>query len=206
MIVWLTVYANSSPANVPLPPTQRLGVFDNAAFLGPLVGSFLNFIYLTLFTFSFGSVSGAHLNPTITAATFLAGLCSFPRAVLYIAFQPGGGALGGLMARASYGSRDFKTGGCWLDPEVVPIGDSFSLEFMACITLLFFAFGVGLDPRQRQVIGPTLSPFLVGLTLGGIGLGTAYARFGSGGASLNPARCLGAFVGSEFPAHHWVHW
>jgi glycerol uptake facilitator-like aquaporin len=206
MLVWLTIYANVSPAVIPDVPTDRWGIFDNAAFVGPLVGGVLNFLYLTLFTFCFGAVSGAHLNPTITIATFFARLCSFPRMVLYVAFQTAGGALGGLMARASYGTRNFKVGGCWLYPDIVPIGDAFAVEFMTCTILLFFAFGVGLDPRQRQIVGPTLGPYLVGLSLASLSFGTGYARYGYGGASLNPARCFGSFVGSKFPRYHWIHW
>jgi glycerol uptake facilitator-like aquaporin len=206
MLVWLTIYATASPATIPAEPSPRWGVFDNASFIGPLVGSLLNFIYLTIFTFCFGAVSGAHLNPTITIATFFARLCSFPRAVLYVAFQTGGATLAGLLARASYGSRDFKVGGCWMYTDVVPVGDAFTVEFMTCLILLFFAFGVGLDPRQRKVVGPTLGPFLVGLSLAALGLGTAYSRYGYGGTSLNPARCFGTFVGSQFPDYHWIHW
>jgi hypothetical protein len=62
------------------------------------------------------------------------------------------------------------------------------------------------DPRQRQLIGSALSPFLVGMTLGVLSFGTAFTRYGYGGASLNPARCFGAFAGSRFPGWHWHHW
>lgn len=206
MLVWLTIYTSISPSVVPLEPTQRWGVFDNAAFIGPLVASILNFVYLTLFTFCFGAVTGAHLNPMITIATFFARLCSLPRAVMYVNFQTGGAALGGLLARASYGTRDFKVGGCWLYPEAVPVRDAFTTELMASIIILFFAFGVGLDPRQRKTVGPTLGPFLVGLALGSMTFGTGYSRYGYGGASMNPARCFGTFVGSSFPGWHWIHW
>lgn len=206
MLVWLTIYANISPAILPQGPTERWGLFDNASFVGPLVGGLLNFLYLTIFTFCFGAVSGAHLNPTITIATFFARLCSLPRAVLYISFQTGGAALGGMLARASYGTRDFKVGGCWLYPDIVPIRDAFTIEFMTCTILLFFAFGVGLDPRQKQVVGPTLGPFMVGLSLASLSFGTGFARYGYGGASLNPARCFGSYVGSSFPGFHWIHW
>jgi glycerol uptake facilitator-like aquaporin len=206
MITWLTIHANSSPASIPQPPSERLGIFDTTPFLGALTGGVLNFIYLTLFTFCFGAVSGAHLNPTITLATFFARLCSFPRAVLYVTFQTGGASIGGLIARVTYGSRDFKTGGCWLYTDVVPIGDAFAIEFMSTLILLFFAFGVGLDPRLKQQVGPALGPFLVGLSLAGMSFGTGFARYGYGGASINPARCLGAFVGSTVPSYHWIHW
>ncbi|KAH7320677.1 aquaporin-like protein [Stachybotrys elegans] len=187
MAVWLSSYASISPHSIPEEPTPRWGVFNNATFIGPLVGGFINFIYLTIFTFTFGAVSGAHLNPTITMATFFARLCSLPRAVLY-------------------GTRDFKVGGCWLYTEIVPVSDAFAVEFMASLVLLFFAFGVGIDPRQRQTIGPTLAPFMVGLTGFCVSFGTGFSRYGYGGACLNPARCLGVYTGSYFPAFHWYHW
>lgn len=95
------------------------------------------------------------------------------------------------MVRAGCGTRDFKVGGCWMFSNVVPVRDAFAIEFMACLTLFFLAFGVGLDPRQRSVIPPSLSPFLVGLTLGSISWVTGYSRYGYGGASMNPARCFG---------------
>jgi len=52
-----------------------------------LYAALLNGLALTLFIFAAGPASGGHLNPTITLATFFAGLCSLPRAVLYIAAQ-----------------------------------------------------------------------------------------------------------------------
>ncbi|KAK9463190.1 aquaporin-like protein [Lipomyces oligophaga] len=206
MYIYITIWIGMSPDTIPLAPNGQFGNFNNAAFIGPVVGGFSNFVLLALFTFVFGPVSGAHLNPTITIATFCARLCSFPRMVLYVALQTTGGALAGLMARASYGSREFKVGGCWLYTDVVPVADAFAVEFMTSTLLLFFAFGVGLDPRQRQLIGPSLAPFLVGMALGICSFGTAFTRYGYGGASLNPARCFGAFVGSRFPGWHWIHW
>lgn len=37
----------------------------------------------------------------------------------------------------------------------------YALETMTAFALLFIAFGVGLDPRQKGVFGPALSPILV---------------------------------------------
>lgn len=206
LLVFLTVWANISPDTVPVAPDPRFGYFDNAAYLGPLTGGLSNFLILTLFTFAFGVASGAHLNPTITLGTFAARLCTLPRAVLYVSFQVIGASLGGLLVRAGYGNRDFKAGGCYLFPELVPVQDALAIEFAACSALLFAAFGVGLDPRQRSIIPPGLAPFLVGLSLGVISWMTGYARSGYGGASLNPARCFGAYVGSSFPGYHWHQW
>ncbi|KAF5670050.1 Aquaporin PIP-type [Fusarium heterosporum] len=204
--VYITIWANISPNVIPATPTQQLGVFDNAIFIGPLIGGIINLILITLFITSFGAISGAHFNPLITFATFCARLCSLPRMILYIAFQISGGALAGLLIRASWGGRDFKVGGCWLFTEVVPPRQIFVVELVSATILLFLAFGVGLDPRQAKVIGPALGPFLVGLTVGTMSFTSAFARYGYGGAGMNPARCMGAFVGSVFPSWHWIHW
>lgn len=206
MLIYLTIWANISPATIPSPPTPQLGPFDNAAFIGPIVGGITNWLLLTLFTFSFGAVSGAHLNPTITIATFCVRLCSLPRMVLYVSFQTVGGALAGLLARASYGGREFKVGGCWLYDDIVPVSNAFAIEFVCCLIVIFLAFGVGLDPRQKQTIGPSLGPFLVGMVLGTVGFASSFSRYGYGGTCLNPARCFGTFVGSRFPGWHWIHW
>ena len=207
LLVYMTTYIAISPLNAPIPsPSVTSGIFSTTNFLGPLIGGITNAILLTLFIYCFGGVSGAHLNPLISLATFFARLTSLPRTVLYVVFQTIGATLAGLLIRASYGTREFKTGGCFLETETVTIGSMFAIEFTACLTLLFLAFGVGLDPSQRQIFGPALAPILVGLALGVMSFGTAFARPGYGGASMNPARCFGVFVGSRFPGWHWIHW
>lgn len=202
MLVFLTVWAGISPDTTPTQPNAQ----DVAIFVGPFFGGLSNFLTLTLFTFAFGPVSGAHLNPLITLGTFVVRLSTLARTILYVAFQVIGASLGGLLVRAGYGSPDFKTGGCWLSPELVSPREALAVEFVACSALLFCAFGVGLDPRQRSVIPASLAPFLVGLTLGFVSWMTGFSRSGYGGAALNPARCFGSFVGSRFPTWHWHHW
>ncbi|KAH7234706.1 Alpha/Beta hydrolase protein [Fusarium redolens] len=206
LFVYITIWVNLSPDIAPAAPTQRFGSFDNATFLGPLIGGITNLIFITLFITSFGAISGAHFNPLITFATFCARLCSLPRLILYVAAQIGGGTLAGLLVRASWGGRDFKVGGCWLFTDIVPPREIFVVELVSSTLLLFLAFGVGLDPRQAKIIGPALGPFLVGLSVGTMSFASAFTRYGYGGAGLNPARCMGAFVGSRFPGWHWMHW
>ncbi|EEU37131.1 uncharacterized protein NECHADRAFT_72760 [Fusarium vanettenii 77-13-4] len=206
MQAYITIWIGISPPRLPTPPTAQLGNFDNAAFIGPLIGGITNIFFISLFISCFGPVSGAHFNPLITFATFCARLCSLPRLILYVSAQIGGGALAGLLVRASYGTREFKVGGCWLDPDIVPIREVFVVELIAATILLFLAFGLGLDPRQAQIVGPTLAPFLVGLASGTLAFSTGFTRYGYGGAGLNPARCMGAFVGTRFPTWHWIHW
>ncbi|EXJ86937.1 hypothetical protein A1O3_03891 [Capronia epimyces CBS 606.96] len=206
ILVYATSWNSLSPPTAPPAPSPTSGVFSTTAFLGPLVAACINAILIALLIYCFGAISGAHLNPLITIGTFFARLTSFPRLVLYLAAQTSGASLAGLMLRASAGTRDFKVGGCFLSENMVPISSAFTIEFMASLLLLVLAFGVGLDPRQREIFGPALAPILVGLAAGACALCFSFSRPGYGGASLNPARCFGVFVGSHFPAWHWLHW
>ena len=146
------------------------------------------------------------MNPLITIGTFFARLTTFPRLVLYLAFQLGGASLAGLLLRSAADSRDFKVGGCYLFEDMCSVRSAFTVEFVGSLLLLVLAFGVGLDPRQAELFGPALGPVLVGLAAGSTALSMAFSRPGYGGASLNPARCFGVFVGSRFPAWAWITW
>lgn len=69
--------------------------------------------------------------------------------------------------RASLGTpaSSFRTvPGCYIDSALVTPGQAYTLETMTSFALVFIAFGVGLDPRQRQVFGPALSPILASLS------------------------------------------
>ena len=115
-------------------------------------------------------------------ATFFARLISLPRLVIYLASQTLGGALAGFMLRAAYGSRDYTVGGCYMNPQLVPVNEGFLLEFVFTLLLIFLSFGVGLDPRPGRIYGAALSPFLVGLALGLVSWGSAFSRAGYAGA------------------------
>ena len=148
----------------------------------PLIGGITNAILLSLFIFSASPVSGGHLNPLITLATFFARLTTFPRMVIYITFQLSGASLAGLLVRASMDSRNWSCGGCAINTQLVSAGEAFTIEFTCCLALLFMSFGVGLDPRQKKIFGPALAPIFVGTTLGVISFGSALPKPGYAGA------------------------
>lgn len=109
------------------------------------------------------------------------------------------------MLRAAQASLDFKVGGCFKFAPATT-SNALTLEFMACLLALFLAFGIGLDPRQRNVYGPALAPALVGGVVWTLVMTFGFALPGYGGASLNPTRCFGAYVATGFPGWHWIHW
>jgi glycerol uptake facilitator-like aquaporin len=77
---------------------------------------------------------------------------------------------------------------------------------MTCLSLIFLAYGIGLDPRQKAVFGPALGPLLIGLALGLCTFVTGVAKPGYTGASMNPARCFGLMAAEGRWDLHWVHW
>ncbi len=207
IFVYASAWNSLSPNVAPPLPSETLGPFNRVYFIGPLVANTINAIVLALLIFSFGAISGAHFSPLITLGAFFARLATFPRVVLYLCAQTSGAALAGLLLRASANTRDFKCGGCYLFSEQgATVSSAFTIEVVSEILLLVIAFGVGLDPRQREIFGPALGPIFVGLAAGSVALLTAYSLPGYGGAGLNAARCFGVFVGSRFPGWHWVHW
>jgi glycerol uptake facilitator-like aquaporin len=86
-----------------------ISAFDSGPLVPGLVGMLSAVLTLPLFVYSAGPVSGAHINPIITIATFFSRLCSLPRAILYISFQTFGGAVAGWLLRASFDTRSVRS-------------------------------------------------------------------------------------------------
>ena len=58
--------------------------FATGALVPSLLGGLTASLVLPLFIFATGPVSGVHLNPTITIATFFGRLATLPRCILYL--------------------------------------------------------------------------------------------------------------------------
>ena len=186
---------------------------SDATPLGPVlpvaIAAIMQFCIISLFIFSLGPVTGAHLTPLITFATFLTKLTSLPRMVLYITFQLIGGLIGAFVLRAALGGDPqvlVFSPGCYIDPSQVPQSQALALEVMGALFVLFLAFGLGLDPRNKGSFGPTAGPFLVGFSSAIALFAGGIARPGYLGLSCNPARCLGLMSASHRFTYHWVHW
>jgi hypothetical protein len=72
-----------------------------------LYASLLNFVGLSLFIMAAAPASGGHLNPSITMATFFAGLSTLPRSVLYIVAQTLGAIVAGYWLKLGLGEEYF---------------------------------------------------------------------------------------------------
>lgn len=74
-----------------------------------LYAALLNAIGLSLFIFAAAPASGGHLNPSITMATFFAGLSTLPRSLLYVVAQTLGAIVAGYWLKLGLGEEYFPT-------------------------------------------------------------------------------------------------
>lgn len=85
--------------------------------------------------------------------------------------------------------------GSYIDLSKVSVGSAFVIEFITDLALIFLSFAIGLDPRQREVFGPTLAPIFVGTVLGVCIVSTGFIRPGYTGSCVE-----------TMPEKLWLEW
>ncbi|KAI5077700.1 hypothetical protein GOP47_0007968 [Adiantum capillus-veneris] len=184
----------------------------------------ITFLCLSFFILAAAPASGGHLNPAITFATMLAGFSSPARTLMYVIGQTAGAAVGALALKAVVAESVAETyglGGCYLKNTIlsdgalveagIDAGPALLAEFIFTLVVLFFAFSIALDPKQFQVTGPILAPFMIGAVIALMSFmssGLMAVNGGYTGAGLNPVRCFGPAVamGGSLWSGHWVFW
>jgi len=144
--------------------------------------------------FTFGTISGAHINPAVTLGFTITRRVRWTVALCYIPAQLAGGILASLTLYYLLGPA--ASMGATLPSGSVE--QSLVLEFILTFILMAIIVSLSLEPR---VAGPVAA-----LAIGGtVGLEAIFAGPISG-ASMNPARSLGpALVGWEWHGH-WAYW
>ncbi len=154
-----------------------------------LVQGLVLFVLVT----TLAGVSGAHLNPAVTAAAALLKRIDPVDAVVYVLAQLSGGVLGALLVKsllqdeglaANYGAVD-------VSPLLANDFAGMIVELIGTFLLVLAVVAVALNPRAWR----DWAPLAIGLTLS---LGVIV--FGPlTGAAFNPARWFGpALIGEEF--------
>lgn len=144
--------------------------------------------------FTFGPISGAHINPAVTLAFTVTRRLRWTVALCYIPAQLTGGILASLTLYYLLGPA--ASMGATLPSGSVE--QSLVLEIILTFILMAIVMSLSLGPR---VSGPVAA-----LAIGGtVGLEAIFAGPISG-ASMNPARSLApALVGWEWHGH-WAYW
>lgn len=144
--------------------------------------------------FTFGSISGAHINPAVTLAFALTRRLRWSVALCYIPAQLAGAVLASLTLYYLLGP----TANMGATLPAGSVQQSLVLEIILTFILMTIIMSLSLEPR---VAGPVAA-----LAIGGtVGLEAIFAGPISG-ASMNPARSLApALVGWEWHGH-WAYW
>ncbi len=143
-------------------------------------------LVVATFAYTFGYISGTHINPAVTFAMWMSNKLKFGEAVYYWIAQFAGAGLAGWLLSATYGDI---SGGATVGSLTTsaPI-----LAMVVEAILTFFLVNAILHNTGAGKTG-ALSGLVIGLTL-------TIAIFAGGkltGASLNPARTFGTAIFTE---------
>lgn len=139
--------------------------------------------------YAFGRVSGCHINPAVTIALFATRRFSGRDTVAYIAVQLIGAAAASLLLAWVIGPDAVTIGGLGATAPFAGIGylQAIVIEAVGTFLLMLVIMGVAVDERAT----PGFAGLMVGLAVAGIITTTGNLT----GASLNPARTFGPYLG-----------
>ncbi|MEM6997356.1 MAG: aquaporin [Patescibacteria group bacterium] len=123
-----------------------------------------------------GGISGAHVNPAVTAGMLALRKIKLPDAVMYVVAQ-GLGALGAWLMYEYLTGRD-----------VASIDADFSNELFVAEILGMAVFGMGIAAAVRNKLTGAQAAVTIGFSLM---LGIVVASVASGAGTINPAIALG---------------
>lgn len=151
-------------------------------------------LVITLVVATFGTTSGAHVNPAVTLAFW--SVRRFPgRAVLpYVAAQCAGAVAASLALRWLLGP----VGRLGATVPALDLGRAFAVEAAYSGILALVILAVATDERVPR----SVPPFVIGTTVFAGALVTGPLT----GGSFNPARSLGPAVAGGGWAAHWLYW
>ncbi|XP_039984824.1 aquaporin-4-like [Xiphias gladius] len=147
----------------------------------------------------FGHISGAHINPAVTAAMVVTRKLSLAKAVFYLLAQCVGAIVG---AAILYGVTPASVRGGMGVTTVnmsISVGQALVVELFITFQLVFTVFATCNDKRNDLKGSSALA---IGLS---VCIGHLFA-IPYTGASMNPARSFGPAMVTWCWENHWVYW
>jgi len=139
--------------------------------------------------YALGRISGCHINPAVTIALYATRRLPGKDVVPYIAAQLVGAAAASLLLAWVIGPDAVTIGGLGATAPFAGIGylQAIVIEAIGTFLLMLVIMGVAVDERAT----PGFAGLMVGLAVAGIITTTGNLT----GASLNPARTFGPYLG-----------
>ena len=156
---------------------------------------------LTVAVHIFGGISGAHVNPAVTAGMLVTGRIKAGLAAAYVLAQLAGASVAAALCKAIFPSTAVAeaTLGIPLPAAWASTGTVILVETILTFLLIVAVFATAVDDRGKTV---KIGAF-------GIGLTVALEILAAGsvtGASMNPARSFGPALVAGHWEWHWVYW
>jgi aquaporin-4 len=155
-----------------------------------------------LMVYTFGHVSGAHINPAVTISMIVTRRINIKDGIAYIVFQ----IIGAIAAAASYkaflpdiGAKvNFGTQG---GPSALIHSSMASGVAIEAILTFFLVTVIFMTAVHKKAAAG-----MYGLAIGGIIFLDHLVGVPLTGASMNPARTLGPAIISGYWDFHWIYW
>lgn len=164
--------------------------------LGLLGIAFAHGFVLMCMVYATGHISGAHINPAVTAAMWVSKKIDSKKAVFYVISQLLGASVAGFMLLLLFPSAPANLG--VPDLSDVSFMQGILIEAVLTFFLAFVIFNVAVDSRApANVYGLAIGMVLVfDILFGGP----------MTGAAMNPARAFGPAIASGYWATQAVYW
>ncbi|KAM7012649.1 aquaporin-4-like [Tautogolabrus adspersus] len=147
----------------------------------------------------FGHISGAHINPAVTAAMVVTRKISLAKAAFYLLAQCVGAIVGAAILSGVTPASVRGGMGITTVNKSISVGNALVVELFITFQLVFTVFAT-CDHKRSDLKGS--SALAIGLS---VCIGDLFA-IPYTGASMNPARSFGPAMVTWSWDNHWVYW
>ena len=167
---------------------------------GLLVAAFAHGVALMIIVYTWGTVSGAHVNPAVTLGVWVGGKISFGRTIVYWLAQFAGAVGAAYLLLYLVGADGLKfgqtLGSFTANPANMDIARTIVIEAVLTFFLVAAVYSAAVYNRFGNAVG-----LAIGFVL------TADILFGGPytGASMNPARSFGPFLALNNLQPFWLY-